>query len=105
MTNRPMNIKIEFAVEPADTSVGIMAEGFAAWNINGTCWCNLDMFDAVFEHCKFSWYLNTTGEEVDPRAMIPNDKFIVEHALYGFVNGYYAMQEDIAESMDKGDGE
>lgn len=97
--NKPLNIKIEFSMEPADRSVGIMSEGFSAWNINGIAWCYLDEYQVNFKDCKFSWYDNETGDKIAYSSVVRDDKLIVEHALHGFVNGFYAREEEIADGM------
>lgn len=84
--------KIVFQVEPADRSVGIMSEGFSAWEENGTSWCNLDDIQPP----KFTWYDNETGEACKP----PVEHKVVEAALVGFANGYYKNEEEVLLGED-----
>jgi hypothetical protein len=85
------NIKavIEFEVEAADRSVGIMSEGFAAWLADGTAWCNLVSMGLQPDPSTFEWFSNETGEPVDP----PAEAMWVEGALIGFADGYYRSEE------------
>jgi hypothetical protein len=95
---RPMEKRIVFSVEPADRGVGIMSEGFSAWEETGTCWCNLD--DIGFTHIepgktvesppRFTWFDIESGNECPA----PNDHAIVEGALVGFANGFYENESD-----------
>lgn len=79
--------EIEFTVEPADRSVGIMTEGFSAGAKDGDCWCNLD--DMLGEG-KFTWYANETGDEC-PR---PANADEIEAALLAYANAYYEGEGD-----------
>ena len=82
---KSMEKHIVFQMEPADRSVGIMSEGFSAWEKDGDKWCNLDDIHPE----KFTWFDNETGNEVAP----PQDHSIVESALIGFADGFYAQDK------------
>jgi hypothetical protein len=90
------NIVIEFQVESADRSVGIMAEGFSAWERGGSSYCNLSDYGVTFETAKFSWFRNEEQDECIPP---PNAKF-VERALHSFVLSYHSFVLSYYESEE-----
>ena len=76
------NLIVEFHIEPADRSVGIMSEGFSAWVLDGDCWCEVEQsFPFVFQ-----WYDNETGDKRNP----PNDSVYIEEMLKVYVKVYYS---------------
>lgn len=83
------DMKIIFHMEPADRSVGIMAEGFAAWLENGEEWCNLEDLGHTFENSKFEWFSNETGDSCTP----PGNHKLVEMMLHAYVESYYQMED------------
>jgi hypothetical protein len=70
---------IEFHVEPADRSVGIMSEGFWAAKDDDCCILN------DISPPKFTWESANTGEVI-PR---PNYAVLVEQALVAYANAWY----------------
>lgn len=87
---RPTDRIIVFHVEPADTSVGIMTEGFSAWIEGATSWCHLEDIEVdnrtpAREKYRFAWYDNETGLNVDR----PAEARLVEGALQGYINAWY----------------
>ena len=86
-----MKHKIELLFEPADRSVGIMAEGFSGYDDDGSSWCNLIEYAAKFEECKFEWFDNESGKETNPPA---NHKFI-ERLVWTFANEYYDYMDEV----------
>lgn len=82
----PSNLKIEIQMEPADRSVGIMSEGFVAWNLeDGKAWCELTDYEVP----TFTWY-DTETNAVIPR---PPQGEYVEACLAGYVHAYYKGEE------------
>ena len=80
------DLAIVFHVEPADRSVGIMAEGFSAWDADPAaprCDC-----EDVAPPMVFRWYDGETGDPCEP----PPNRLLVEGALRGFVAAYYAQE-------------
>ena len=75
------DLMIVFHVEPADRGVGIMAEGFSAWEVDGTSWCNCTNVEPM----AFEWFDNETGEACEP----PKEEVLIEGALRGFITTYY----------------
>jgi hypothetical protein len=100
---KPLEMQIGFSMEPADRSVGIMAEGFAAWLIGGSCWCNLadighgvgDVEDATFE-----WFDNDDGE----KCARPIYAEFVEAALVAWARTYYAERAEAMEATMPSEG-
>lgn len=95
-------MKVEFHVEPADRSVGIMTEGFSAWVLDEdpisrdfiakkltSVWCDLVDYGATFETAKFQWFSNETGDKVER----PVFAEIVERLLHTYVLVWYALHE------------
>jgi hypothetical protein len=82
MPTRP-DTSITFHVEPSDRSVGIMAEGFSAWDNSpeSTAWCDV----ADVAPMTFCWYSNESEDKCEP----PTNHVFVEEALRGFVDAYY----------------
>jgi hypothetical protein len=78
------DLLIRFRVEPADRSVGIMSEGFSAWNERGKAYCVLVDCDPSMETGKFEWTSND-GDACDR----PKDADLIEGALMGFARGFY----------------
>lgn len=78
-------IDIQFHVELADPSVGIMTEGFYAWNFDGNSWCDLVRLEKKFEDCEFSWESNDGAGKVKP----PPNHIFVEKCLHAFAEMYY----------------
>ncbi len=98
MRSQP-DLKVTFHVEPADRSVGIMAEGFSAWDENGTAWCDLNEIVCHppkkgskrlkgREEYRFDWYDNETGLVIDP----PPDAPIIQALLQAYVRAWYAAE-------------
>lgn len=79
------DLSITFHIESADKSVGIMSEGFSAWDNNGTEWCDLQELGSSFETSKFEWISNETGEP----CKAPDNSTVIEKLLYAFVEHYY----------------
>lgn len=79
------DLAITFHVEPADRGVGIMSEGFSAWEPSAACWCDVE--DCA-QPMRFAWYATETGLPCNP----PANRAIVEACLEGFVNAYYAPE-------------
>jgi hypothetical protein len=77
-----LSTTIKFNVEPADRSVGIMSEGFSAWDESspGEEWVNLDQWDIEFGKCKFTW---ENGK--------PSNARLVERALWAYAHAFYEM--------------
>ena len=81
---KKQTMKIEFHVEPADRGVGIMTEGFSAWEIDGRAWCNLEDIVGT-DGGRFAWYSNETGDAT-PK---PNNAHIIEACLLAYANAFY----------------
>ncbi len=103
---KSMEMEIGFSMEPADRGVGIMGEGFGAWLLKGTTWCNMTNFGAYprrsvppTEHdTTFEWFDNESGDKVAP----PTEAVFVEAALWAFASAFYADQEEAyGESGDE----
>lgn len=84
-------VHIQF--EPADRSVGIMAESFSAWPLYGGKaedtgpWCEL--VDVATGECR--WENSATGEPANKPGYIGD---LVELTLKHFVEQFYAMERD-----------
>ena len=80
------DLVITFHVEPADRGVGIMSEGFSAWDTSpdATAWCHVEDISPW----TVGWYANDSGDACDP----PTNHLLVEAALCGFVDAYYASE-------------
>lgn len=82
------NLTVEFQVESADRAVGIMTEGFSAWDTKGESWCNLDDIKSSFD-ATFTWYSNETGD-ICKR---PTNAQVIEKLLVAFVDEYYKRMD------------
>jgi hypothetical protein len=86
---------VHVTVEPADRSVGIMAESFAAWPIYSDDkndegpWCEL--LDCATGEVR--WEDSDTGATIDR----PVFGAIVEATLRAFVDAFYAQESDQEE--------
>ena len=93
MSHRFIGVHINF--EPADRSVGIMGESFAAWPLysddKGDEWCEL-VDVATWEFC---W--ESDGEQVAAPVVAP----LVEAALRAFVEAFYGDQDCGDEAEDE----
>ena len=96
-----MITKVTFKVERADVGVGIMAEGFSAWDEEGDAWCDLREMvttpirvlhrrigPARVTH-QFDWFNIATGDPAPP----PANARLVEALLTAYVEAYYAGEE------------
>ncbi len=85
--SRP-DLSVTFHVDPADRSVGIMSEGFSAWDASpeATAWCEIELLPGGAA-C-FRWYDNETGAHVSA----PDNSILVERALQGFADAYYIQE-------------
>lgn len=88
MRNFP-DLIITFHVESADHSVGIMSEGFSAWDKDGSSWVEVTNLEADPDRTMYEWFDNESSDKCPPP---PNAK-IIETALHGFVTGYYRNEE------------
>jgi hypothetical protein len=90
-----MNLELErtitFHVEPADRSVGIMAEGFSAWIASVAAWCELDALPTKDEPARFSWYADATGDKCTRPEF--GGALLVERTLLAFVEAWYEQQD------------
>ena len=82
-----MSIKITFHIEPSDRSVGIMAEGFSAWEESGTSWC--DLSEMNLQAYKFGWFSNDTGDKTER----PANADVIEALLKTFIEQYYVHDD------------
>lgn len=83
------NLSITFDVEPADRSVGIMTEGFSAWDNSGTARCNAKDLN------EFEWYDNETGNLTTR----PANGRLIENALESFITVYYDQDNEAYENV------
>jgi hypothetical protein len=88
MVNKNGAISITFHHEPSDRSVGIMAEGFSAWNNTGKEWCEIADIGKTFETTKFQWF-TMNGDAIDR----PKNAIWIEKALYTFAETFYSLNE------------
>lgn len=101
MTWNPLNqCDIHFSVDPADRSVGIMAEGFTAWfksevpGLGTDFFCELtELGDSrIPESWEFEWFDGDTGNKIDlpthPAAKL------LERSLGRFAHSWYDAQEE-----------
>jgi hypothetical protein len=82
--SKAQDLEVTFHAESADRSVGIMSEGFSAWNNAGTCWCDLSELVPP----TFKWFANDIGDEVAP----PPNAATIEKLLHAFVDCYYMSE-------------
>jgi lysyl-tRNA synthetase class II len=83
-------VMMHFHVEAADRSVGIMSEGFSAWDEAGTAWCNLVDMGPWQGKGKFEWFGNESGEPCER----PTNADVIEKALHGFAHCYYDHDDE-----------
>ena len=76
---------ITLHIEPADRSVGIMAEGFSAWENDDVCWVELD--DIASGKC--TWYDNETVYKIELDLPMQSKGRMIEALLVAFANAYY----------------
>lgn len=89
-----MDKVIIFHVEKADRSVGIMTEGFTAWEKGSENACELE--DIATHKCQ--WY-DGDGNDIKP----PKDNLFVEYALIAMAKAYYddqALGDKAAEQSE-----
>lgn len=85
------DLTISFHHEPSDPSVGIMADGFSAWNeANTDEWCEISNIGNSFETTKFQWNSNHTGNTCER----PKGAIWIEKALYNFAETFYSLQNE-----------
>lgn len=87
------DISITFHVESADRSVGIMAEGFSAWENDGNAWCDLNDIGRTTRDA-FTWYCNDTGNAV---AAPESNGIMIENMLRAYAESWY---EQTAARLD-----
>jgi len=106
---KSVEMEIGFSMEPADTSVGIMSEGFAAWLLKGTAWCNMTNYADDLSDTTFEWFDNESGTKLDREELhtpAPTRAAFVEATLWAFARSYYAQEEDAySESGETEKGE
>lgn len=97
---KKLQMKIAFEMEFADRSVGIMAEGFVAWEESGTAWSNLVDISppkGSKRSDQFEWFDNETGDAVQP----PTNAAYIEQALLAFALAHYGDEDGAeAKAMD-----
>ena len=89
---------ITFHVEPADRSVGIMAEGFSAWMTGLAAWCELSALPTKDEPARFTWYADATGDACTRPEF--GGALLVEKTLLAFVEAWYE-QEAQGETLNR----
>jgi len=77
------DVRVTFHVEPADRSVGIMAEGFSAWIEGAAMWCELE--DIATGKCV--WFDNDSNPTHRPR-----DAAQIEALLVAFAAQFYESE-------------
>ena len=93
MINKHGELSITFHHEPSDPSVGIMAEGFWAWNNadeHKEVWCEITCIGNSFETTQFQWNDTDSGN----KTARPKDAIWIEKALYNFAETFYFLQND-----------
>ena len=85
---------IVFNVGPTDRCVGIMSEGFSAWDAEGEHWCELVYMSMGARPGVYRWFSNDTGDEINASSVPKSHRLLVEAMLDHYAHTWYAVQED-----------